>query len=95
MYAIGNLTNFAEFTSFSKAVGIPLISITVGLGVGFAWEWRQSLINPKIFDWNDIERTVIGCVIGGILSVLIPNVQWLIVLTVIISGCLIVNDLRK
>lgn len=93
MYLIGCLTGFAEFTLYSKIVGVGFISIIVGLAIGFAWEWLQALINPKVFDENDIERTIIGTVFGGIFSIIFPDVQWLLWGSCIISTFLIVKDL--
>ena len=93
MYVIGSLTNFSEFDTYSKIVGVPLISLIVGSAVGFAWEWLQSLKNPKNFDKNDIERTAVGTLLGGLFSMWIPDVTWLIWSTCIISTVLIVNDI--
>lgn len=93
LYLIGSLTNFAEFTTYSKIVGVPLISLIVGGVAGGFWEWLQSLTNPKNFDFNDIERTAIGTLLGGLFSMWIPDVIWLIWSTCIISTVLIVNDI--
>jgi hypothetical protein len=93
LYLIGSLTNFAEFTTYSKTVGVPLISLIVGSAIGFAWEWLQSLKNPKNFDKYDIFRTAVGTLLGGLVSLWIPNVTWLLWSSCIISTVLIVNDI--
>lgn len=78
LYLIGSLTGFAEFTLYSKVVGVSLISITVGWIIGFDWEGLQTLVNPKVFDWNDIIRTTLGTLLGGVLSIFYPDIQWLL-----------------
>jgi hypothetical protein len=95
MYLIGSLTNFSEFTTYSKIVGVPLISLIVGSAIGFVWEWLQSLRNPLIFDLNDIIRTAIGSFLGGLFSLWMPNILWLILVSCSVSLFLIIKDLKK
>ena len=95
MYLIGSLTNFSEFTTYSKIVGVPLISLIVGSAIGFVWEWRQSLQNPKNFDNNDILRTTLGTLSGGLFSLWMPDINWLIISLSIVSIGLVLKDLIK
>ena len=95
MYVIGSLTNFAEFDVYSMTVGVPLISLVVGAVIGFFWEWRQSLQNPKNFDNNDIFRTALGALSGGIFSLWLPDINWLMITLSITSAVLVLKDLIK
>lgn len=95
MYVIGSLTNFAEFDAYSMTVGVPLISLIVGLVIGFFWEWKQSLQNPKNFDNNDILRTTLGTLSGGLFSLWMPDINWLIISLSIVSIGLVLKDLIK
>jgi hypothetical protein len=95
MYVIGSLTNFAGFDTYSMIVGVPLISLIVGLVIGFFWEWKQSLQNPKNFDNNDIFRTALGTLSGGLFSLWLPDINWLMITLSITSAVLILKDLIK
>ena len=95
MYLIGSLTNFSEFTTYSKIVGVPLISLIVGSAIGFVWEWLQSLKNPKNFDNNDIFRTALGTLSGGLFSLWLPDINWLMITLSITSAVLVLKDLIK
>ena len=94
MYLIGSLTNFAEFTTYSKIVGVPIISLIVGGAIGFAWEWLQSYLMKSFFDFNDVCRTAIGTLLGGLFSLWMPNILWLIWLSCGVSIVLVVKELR-
>lgn len=94
MYLIGSLTNFAEFTTYSKIVGVPLISLIVGGFIGFAWEWLQSYLMKSFFDFNDVGRTAIGTLLGGLFSLWMPNITLLIWLSCGVSIVLVVKELR-
>jgi hypothetical protein len=95
MYILGSLTNFSEFTNYSMIVGVPLISLVVGATIGFFWEWLQSLINPKNFDKNDIFRTAVGTLLGGLFSLWCPDVNLLMIPLCAISIGLVLIDLIK
>lgn len=95
LYWIGSVTDFATFTLTSKIFGCTLAALIIGAGEGGFWEWLQSLKNPKNFDFNDIGRTMIGTFIGGVFSIFVPDVYWLIYSTLAISITLVLIDLVK
>ena len=92
MYLIGCLTNFQTYTLDSKIIGVPLVSITIGLCIGFIWEWFQSYKLMTFFDWNDVFRTAIGTFIGGLFSLFIVS-DVIMIITCVVSCILVVNDL--
>jgi len=93
MYLIGSVTNFAEFNTYSKIIGVPLISLIIGGFAGFFWEWVQSYLMKSYFDYNDVIRTAIGSLLGGLFCLWLPNILLLILVTCGISLCLIIKDL--
>ena len=95
MYILGSLTNFSGFDVYSMTVGVPLISLVVGAAIGCFWEWGQSLQNPKNFDDNDIFRTALGALLGGLFSLWLPDINWLMITLSITSAVLVLKDLIK
>lgn len=94
MYAIGSFTEFSEYTLSGKIIGVPVVSAFVGFSIGWFWEWCQSVIIKSYFDIMDIIRTAIGTLLGGLFSLWLPNINWLIWSTCIISALLVLNDLK-
>jgi hypothetical protein len=70
MFIIGWLTGFNSYTTESKYVGVPLVSIFLGLFVGFSWELYHWVKSGNYMDKYDILRTAIGFLIGGLLATL-------------------------
>ena len=70
MFAIGWLTDFSEYTTEGKYIGVPLVSALIGVIVGFTWEQYWDNKYKGTFDKNDIIRTAIGFLIGGLLATL-------------------------
>ena len=94
MYAIGILTGFQTYTLESKIIGVPLVSIIVSGVIGFFWEVKQAWKKPKNFDRNDIIRTAIGGLLGGIFSLFVVS-QSLMFTLIAISCLLIVKEFKK
>jgi hypothetical protein len=68
MFIIGWLTGFSTYTTSSKIIGVPLLSFTLGLVVGFLWELYQIASKQTIkIGWDDVFRTIVGSLIGGVL----------------------------
>jgi hypothetical protein len=93
MYVIGCLTEFSTYTLASKIVGVPLASVIIGIAVGFFWEWFQSYKLKTFMDLNDVLRTAIGTIFGGLFSLFIVS-QTICIIGVIVSVLLVVNDFR-
>jgi hypothetical protein len=70
MFTIGYLTHFSNYTTEGKYIGVPLLSIFLGLFVGFCWELYHWVKIGAYMDSNDIIRTAIGFLIGGMLATL-------------------------
>lgn len=70
MFLIGYITGFSNYTNEGRYIGVPLLSIFMGLFVGFGWELYWWVKNGAYMDINDIFRTTIGFLIGGILATL-------------------------
>jgi len=69
MFTIAYLCDFHTYTPSSKAIGIPLLSITLGACLGVAWELYQLKIKDTIqIGWNDVFRTIAGSIAGGLLG---------------------------
>jgi hypothetical protein len=69
MFLIGLLTDFSTYTTDGKYVGVPLLSLTLGLVIGFMWELNQVRLGDAIkIGWDDIFRTMVGFLIGGLTS---------------------------
>jgi hypothetical protein len=68
MFIIGWLTGFNDYTTEGKYIGVPLVSIFLGLFVGFGWELYHWVQTGAYMDKNDIIRTAIGFLIGGLLA---------------------------
>lgn len=95
MYAIGSFTEFSEYTLSGKIIGVPLTSIIIGL-LSYFWEWAQEYFSKgeiKI-DFKDVARTSLGTLLGGLFSLWMPNIDWLIWSTCIISILLVANDMK-
>jgi len=93
MYIIGSLTNFSTYTNGGKLIGVPLASAIVGIGVGGFWEWFQSYTMKSFFDMKDVIRTGLGTLLGGVFSIFVADVVWLMIVLSVASFGLIVNDL--
>ena len=70
MFSIGFITDFSNYTTEGKYIGVPLLSIFLGLFVGFCWELYHWVKIGAYMDSNDIIRTAIGFLIGGMLATL-------------------------
>jgi hypothetical protein len=70
MFTIGFITDFNNYTTEGKYIGVPLLSIFLGLFVGFCWELYHWVKIGAYMDSNDIIRTAIGFLIGGMLATL-------------------------
>lgn len=70
MFSIGFITDFNNYTTEGKYIGVPLLSIFLGLFVGFCWELYHWVKIGAYMDSNDIIRTAIGFLIGGMLATL-------------------------
>ena len=68
MFTIGFITDFNNYTTEGKYIGVPLVSIFLGLFVGFCWELYHWDRTGAYMDKNDIIRTAIGFLIGGLLA---------------------------
>ena len=94
MYLIGSLTDFSEYTLDGKIIGVPIASAFIGGMIGFFWEWAQAVIIKSYFDYIDIVRTAIGTLAGGLFSLWLPDIEWLIISTCAISTLLVLNDMK-
>ena len=94
MYLIGSVTDFAEFTLDGKIIGVPIVSAFIGGMIGFFWEWAQAVIIKSYFDFMDIVRTAVGTFAGGLFSLWLPDIGWLIWSTCIVSVLLVLNDMK-
>ena len=70
MFAIGWITDFNEYTTQGKYIGVPLLSLFLGTVIGFVWELCQWIKYGAYMDRNDIIRTAIGFLIGGLIATL-------------------------
>ena len=70
MFTIGFITDFSNYTTEGKYIGVPLLSLFLGLFVGFCWELYHWVKIGAYMDSNDIIRTEIGFLIGGMLATL-------------------------
>ena len=70
MFTIGFITDFNNYTTEGKYIGVPLVSLFLGLFVGFSWELYHWVKVGAYMDKNDIIRTAIGFLIGGLLATL-------------------------
>ena len=68
MFTIGYLTDFSNYTTDGKYIGVPLLSLILGIFVGFNWELYHWVKMGAAMDKNDIIRTTIGFLIGGLLA---------------------------
>jgi len=94
MYLIGSVTDFAEFTLDGKIIGVPIASAFIGAMIGFFWEWAQTIIIKSYFDYMDIVRTAVGTLAGGVFSIWLPDIEWLMWSTCIVSVLLVLNDMK-
>lgn len=93
MYVIGSLTNFSTYTDGGKLIGVPLTSALIGAAIGGFWEWFQSYTMKSFFDIKDVIRTGLGSLLGGMFSVFVPDLTWLIIALSATSFLLVVIDL--
>jgi hypothetical protein len=70
MFTIGFITDFDNYTTEGKYIGVPLLSIFLGTFIGFSWELYHWVKTGAYMDSNDIIRTAIGFLIGGLLATL-------------------------
>jgi hypothetical protein len=70
MFTIGFITDFSNYTTDGKYVGVTLLSLILGIFVGFNWELYHWVKTGAYIDKNDIIRTAIGFLIGGLLATL-------------------------
>lgn len=75
MYFIGNATEFSTYTDYSKVIAI-ITSLFLGFGIGWSIEQFQFYITKvaKAY-WNDVARTTVGFLIGGLMAVFFPNLN--------------------
>ena len=93
LHAIGNLTNWNEFDNYSKIIAVPILSIIIGIAIGFGIEAIQDLIVKKGFDNTDIARTTIGAFFGGLMSVFFPSLDLFMWISLGVSASLIIMEL--
>jgi hypothetical protein len=70
MFTIGFTTDFSNYTTEGKYIGVPLVSLFLGTFIGFGWELYHWVKTGAYMDKNDIIRTAIGFLIGGLLATL-------------------------
>ena len=70
MFTIGFITDFDNYTTEGKYIGVPLLSLILGIFVGFNWELYHWVKTGAYIDKNDIIRTATGFLIGGLLATL-------------------------
>ena len=93
-YTIG-LNSFSGFNlTFGNILGVTLTSIVISGCIGFIWEWLQSYKYMSFFDMNDVLRTAIGGLFGGLVSLFFVS-QTLMISLIIISTVLIIKDLKR
>ena len=100
MYFLGVITDFSNYTIESKAIGVPLLSTIIGGLVGFFWEWLQAKLTESYIRFLDICISIIGTIIGGIMSLFFVNVYFMwgllvISLLVILHDFLFIWKLKK
>ena len=69
MFVLAYLTKFHTFTDEEKIFGVPLLSFVIsGIG-GVVWE-KYQLYKKQIKEigWDDVLRTAIGGMLGGMLG---------------------------
>ena len=71
-----------------------LAGVVLSGSVGFIWEYYQSAKNGSFFDINDVFRSGVGGLIGGIFAFLFVS-QTLMIALIIISAILVIRDLTK
>jgi hypothetical protein len=70
MFTIGFITDFDNYTTEGKYIGVPLVSLFLGIFIGFSWELYHWVKTGAYMDKNDIIRTATGFLIGGLLATL-------------------------
>jgi hypothetical protein len=69
MFFIAYLTEFHTYTDEAKIFGIPLTSFIISGIVGVIWEQYQLYKKQiKEIGWDDVLRTAIGGLFGGMLG---------------------------
>ena len=69
MFLIAYFCEFHAYTYTSKTVGVPILTVFLGLMLGVAWELYQLREKQTIqIGWDDVLRTAIGSAIGGLLG---------------------------
>jgi len=66
MFIIGYLCQFSTYTLEGKGIGVTALSIILGILIGYHWElYREQKTGSKM-DTNDILRTTLGFLLGGL-----------------------------
>lgn len=94
MYDLGTLTDFSEYTTEGKIVGVTGLSIILGTIFGFTWELYWLGKNKGDVDKKDVIRTAIGFLIGGLLSAWTEPSQTVWITATIISAIILVVGIR-
>jgi hypothetical protein len=69
MFTIAYLCKFHTYLPTAKCVGVPLLSVFLGVIIGFFWELYQFATKQTVkIGFDDVLRTAIGFVIGGFLG---------------------------
>ncbi len=68
MYFLGFATGFSTYTTEGKYILVPILSIFLGLFIGFIWEGIFNYYKDTPMNVKDIIRTTIGFLIGGLLA---------------------------
>ncbi len=92
-HAIGNLTDFNDFDTMGKLIAVPVLSLFIGACIGFVIEWLENVATKQPYDLTDILRTMFGAFFGGLTSVLFPDLNLFMWVTLSISGALCLVEL--
>jgi hypothetical protein len=93
VHAIGNLTDWNDFDTVGKFIAVPILSLFFGLCIGFCIEWIENVVVKSDYDVSDIVRTMFGAFFGGLTSVLFPNLNLFMNITLGISAMLCLVEL--
>jgi len=66
MFIIGYLCKFSTYTLEGKGIGVTALSIFLGILIGYHWELYQEQKTGSKMDTNDILRTTLGFLLGGL-----------------------------
>lgn len=69
MFLIAYFGEFHTYLPTAKCIGVPLLSVFLGVIVGFLWELYQFATKQTVkIGFDDVLRTAIGFAIGGLLG---------------------------